>query len=132
MRRLLCILLILIGLCPLHAQEQAEVDSLYRVVESLPRGAERLNQLAKLVRIAQLMPEGIKYSRQLYTEAMQQHNDTDNAVSCAENQTVQRHKYKAKADSDGDFEQINQNMPPFFLCGFALADYLLGTRLIEL
>ena len=65
-------------------------------------------------------------------QQMQQHNDTDNAVSCAENQTVQRHKYKAKADGDGDFEQINQNMPPFFLCGFALTDYLLGTRLIEL
>ena len=65
-------------------------------------------------------------------QQMQQHNDTDNAVSCAENQTVQRHKYKAKADGDGNFEQINQNMPPFFLCGFALTDYLLRTRLIEL
>ena len=76
MKRLLCILLILIGLSPQHAQEQAEVDSIYRIVESLPRGTERLNQLAKLTRIAQLMPEGINYARQLYTEALQQHNDT--------------------------------------------------------
>lgn len=79
MKHLLCTLLVLIGLCPLHAlraQEQSEVDSLHRIVESLPRGTERLNQLARLVRVTQLTPEGINYARQLYTEAMQQHNDT--------------------------------------------------------
>lgn len=76
MKRLFCLLLIIISFYPLHAQEQAEVDSLYRVVESLPRGAERLNELVKLVSVAQLTPEGIRYARQLYTEALQQHNDT--------------------------------------------------------
>lgn len=76
MRRILCMLFILVALLPLHAQEQAEIDSLYRIVESLPRGKERLNELAKLVRVAQLSPEGIYYARQLYTEALQQHNDT--------------------------------------------------------
>lgn len=67
---------LLCTLSPLPAQERAEVDSLYRIVCSLPYGQERLTQLATLVRVTQMMPDGLKYSQQLYAEACRQQNDT--------------------------------------------------------
>ena len=75
-KRLLLLLTLLTALLPLQAQEVHEVDSIYRIIESMPRGRERLAKLAELVRLTQQMAQGINYSRQLYTEAVQQQNDT--------------------------------------------------------
>ena len=75
-KRLLFLLTLLTVLLPLQAQEVHEVDSIYHIIESMPRGRERLAKLAELVRLTQQMAQGINYSRQLYTEAVQQQNDT--------------------------------------------------------
>ena len=77
MKRHLTLLLALVALClPLHAQNQSEIDSIYSQIASMPRGRERLALLAELVQLTQQMSQGITYSRQLYTEAVQQQNDT--------------------------------------------------------
>lgn len=75
-QRLILLLALIAIILPIWAQETSEEDSLYSQVESMPRGRERLGKLAELVRLTQQMPQGINYSRQLYTEAAQQQNDT--------------------------------------------------------